>query len=104
MLTFGTGVGLTLALSILIFALLKKPLDRVLVELCGKQERAEFWSVFSGIILVLVPVGGALVFRPSEVSPVFNLANQMTWALTGLVGSVLTLGWVLGRFITRSGR
>jgi hypothetical protein len=46
----------------------------------------------------------AIACRPAPgpgAPAVFELAAQLKWGLTGLTGSVLMLGWVIGRSIVR---
>ena len=83
---------------------MKQPLQRVLVDLCGTQERANFWTAFSSITLVLVPIICAMQFRPgstSEINLSFAIIDQLKWALIGLVGTVVALGVVISKFIPR---
>ena len=83
---------------------LQKPLEAILTELCGKTERARFWSAFSHVTLFLIPFiavlnrGPELPFRQSGV---FAVCEQIKAGITGLVGSVLALGVVLSVYIAR---
>ena len=102
---FAVGLGLTVAIVAGAVRYLRPPLLKLLVELCGNRERAEFWVQFSSIVLALVPVLCALDYRPNaQDSLVFALAGQLMWAIAGLVASLLVLGWTLNQSIRRLGR
>jgi len=79
-------------------------LRKLLIELCGTAERANFWLAFSNVMLFLVPLIFALWAAPDpgqEVSATVQVAGQLKWALAGLVTSVLSMGIVLSAYITR---
>jgi len=79
-------------------------LRKLLIELCGTPERADFWLAFSNVMLLLVPVIFALWDPPEpgqEVPATVQVAVQLKWALIGLVTSVLTMGIVLSAYIPR---
>lgn len=100
---FVLGLVGTLAVGAAVVGYLRRrPLRNILTELCGNEERAEFWSAFSAVVVGVVPVIFAIACRPAPGpnSPaVFELADQLKWGLIGLTGSVLMLGWVVGRSI-----
>ena len=101
---FLIGVGTTVAVSVLAVGYLKSSLTKILIDLCGTQERATFWTAFSNVTLILVPLIFALHYRPEigpETSLVFEMGSQVEYALIGLVCSVLVLGIVLSIFIPR---
>jgi len=101
---FGIGVVTTLGIALGMVGYLRRPLRKVLIELCGNEQRAEFWTVFTAVTLAIVPVIFALGWRPSAeqgAGAVFELADQMKWGLIGMMGSVLVLGWVIGQSIVR---
>ena len=102
--TFLIGLGITVVSAILVVAYLRRPLKSILVDLCGTEERAWFWTAFSNVTLTLVPTIFALHHRPqgeSFPSLVFELGAQLEGALIGLVVSVVVLGFVLSAFIPR---
>lgn len=101
---FLVGVATTLLSAFLVVIYLRFHLKSILTDLCGTTERAEFWTAFSNVTLVLVPVIFALNYRPeagSLPSLVFELSTQLENALIGLVCSVLLLGVVVSTFIRR---
>jgi cobalamin synthase len=101
--TFVAGVGANAAIALVVVVYLRPSLNKLLADLCGTQERANFWSAFSCVTLVLVPMIFALHCRPEAGQPlsaVFELATQMEWALIGLVCTVVMLGLVLSKFIS----
>ena len=85
--------------------IIRRPLYRILIELCGAQERAEeFWVSFSTVAVTLVPVIFAMQYTPelnAKTGPVLELAAQFRSAVAGLLAAVLILGWVISSFIKR---
>jgi hypothetical protein len=99
-LLFAVGLLYASMVSAGVVAYIRQPLRHLLIELCGNAERAEFWTAFSAITVGLVPLIFALGYTPSlGTAPVMEVGNQLRWALIGMVGSVLVLGWMIGRFI-----
>ena len=101
---FALGSLATLAIGAAVVLYLRRPLRNILVELCGNEERAEFWTAFSAVVVGVVPVICAMACHPvpgPDTPAVFELADQLKWGLIGLTASVLMLGWVVGRSIVR---
>ena len=102
--TFLTGLGITLGVNLVVIVYLRPHLRKVLIDLCGTRERGEFWTAFSIVTLVLVPLICAMFSPPEPVgdrSVFFEISRQLRWAFMGLVGTVVVLGLVLSRFIPR---
>jgi hypothetical protein len=98
------GMAVTFAVGLGVVAYLRRPLERILVELCGNQERAGFWAAFSAVALGLTPVIFAMAWRPEAgagLPAVFEFTDQLKWGLIGLMGTVLVLGCMIGRSIVR---
>jgi hypothetical protein len=94
------ALGVTLAASVAVVLLLRRPLLRLLADLCGSETRAAFWAAFSYVTLVLAPLLAAMHRQPAPAGdPAFELAAQLEWALGGLLASVLLVGGVLARSI-----
>lgn len=102
---FFTGLLLTAGISLAVVVYLNSHLKRILADLCGTAERAGFWTAFSNITLMLVPMIFAMsyetVMTPGA-SAVMELTQQLKWALIGMVISVLMLGIIISRFIPRA--
>jgi len=98
------GLGITGLASVAVVLYLRGPLRKLLVELCGNERRAEFWTAFSAVTVGVVPVIFSLASRPS-MSPdrpaLLQVADQLESGLIGMVLSVLLLGWIIARFIPR---
>jgi hypothetical protein len=102
---FATGLILTLLASLAVGRYLSEPLRAQLRELCGNRDRAEFWTAFSNVALVLTSSIFAMLVEPTSepaVPAVLAVSHQLKWGLIGLVSTVLAVGWVLGRFIPRA--
>jgi hypothetical protein len=103
--TFACGLGITLVVALAVVRYLSPPLRKQLQELCGNAERAEFWTAFSKVTVVLTPAIFAMLFEPAAgapVPPLLAVTSQLKWGLIGLVVSVLILGRTVGRFIPRT--
>jgi len=103
-LIFVFDVALTAIFLVAVVVYIKRPLQTLLVELCGTAERANFWLVFSNVALVVVPLIFALDYKPEfgpERIPIFEMAAQLKYSLVGLVTTLGSLAFVLSRFIPR---
>ena len=102
-LLFASGVIITLLAAFGMARCLSGPLRTQLRELCGNAERAEFWTVFSNVAVILTPAIFAMLVEPgADVPPLLAVTRKLKWGLIGLVGSVLLLGWIPSRFIPRT--
>jgi len=81
-------VTITLAACLLIVAYLRPFLKKILVDLCGTEERAQFWAAFSNTLLVGLPMFFALAYRP-EASNAEQLFFEITQKLSGNMGGFL---------------
>lgn len=81
-------VILTLAICMLVFRYLRPFLNRILVDLCGTEDRAQFWTVFSNIILVGLPLLIALTYQP-EANQAEELFFEITRRISGNMISFL---------------
>ncbi len=103
--SFLVGIGITLATSLLIVFYLRSRLTKILVDLCGTEHRAGFWTALSNVTLVLVLLIFALFSRPevrdSQVS-YSDVSGQLMWAFLGLILTLLVLAYVISQFISRS--
>jgi tellurite resistance protein TehA-like permease len=92
-------VTLTLVICALVVRYLRPYLNRVLVDLCGTEDRAQFWTVFSTILLVGLPVLIALAYKP-EASGAEEIFFEIASRVSGnLIGFLLTLVGI-GCFVT----
>lgn len=96
--------GLSLVVGVTVGALqhLQTPLLRILIDLCGTEDRARFWLAFSNVTLLAVPTIFALHRSPTTGTvpgAVFDIGDQLQSGLIGLVLSVVILGFVLSHFI-----
>jgi len=101
---FLLGLALTLLTAFGIVIYLRRPLHGILLELCGTQERAEFWESFSNVTIMLVPLIFAMQYTPelkTGTTAALELVAQLKWALAGLLTAVLILGRVISNFIKR---
>lgn len=100
---FLIGVALTACFALLVVKYLRSSLKKILVDLCGSSERAEFWLAFTNVTLILVPVSVALHIRPGASSLagfIFDLSDQLEATIWGLILTLVILGIVLTRHIS----
>ena len=97
---FVVGAVMILAMGWGVVGYLRRPLKRVLLEVCGDEGHAQFWSEFTtvgmGLLTAVFAVSGRPDPRPSEPA-MFALADQLKSGLLGLTGAVVLVGCVLAR-------
>ena len=94
-------VTLTLAISILVFRYMRPFLIRILIDLCGTEERAQFWTVFSNIILVGLPLLISLTYQPeaSQAEEIFfEITHRISGNMLGFLFSLLGVGLIVSVF------
>lgn len=100
---FLTGVSLTLAISLIVVFYLNKNLLNLLIDICGTENRAKFWVSISNICLMLFPFMIVLAYQPNiEVPAVFEMSKIISFALYGVIGTILTISFMISLFIPRS--
>ena len=87
-LSFLTQVVLTLVISALIVKYLRPFLRKVLADLCGTEDRAQFWTAFSHVLLIGVPMIIALNYQPTA-RGTEELFFEVTGKLSGNLGGFL---------------
>ena len=88
-----TSVAITLAAGIAAGAVLDRPLQVILMELCHRAERARFWVVYSKMIIALVPVFSVSVFLPEDLEhPAQVIPIVTAYCSGGLLLAVLAIG------------
>jgi len=102
---FGCGLTATILVALGVVGYLNSPLRKQLLELRGNAERMAFWAAFANVTVVLMPAIFAMSAAPDSAAampPLLAIAQQLKWGFVGLVMSVLTMGWILSRFIPKT--
>lgn len=86
--TFLLEIILTLIVSVLIVGYLRLFLKKVLLDLCGTEDRAQFWTAFSNILLIGMPTIFSLNYTPEAISAE-DLFFEVARKLSGNVGAFL---------------
>jgi hypothetical protein len=98
---FGIDFSLTLLVGFLVMSYLRSSLFRMLVDLCGTEDRGRFWLAFSTVLLIGVPASAALGYRPATWSPAdsfFDIARQLGQNIMGFLAALAVVGLVIGFF------
>lgn len=99
--SFLIQVTLTLIIVSLIVGYLRPFLKKVLVDLCGTEDRAIFWTAFSNILLLGLPLIFALNYRPESTNTeelFFNLIGKLSGNLGGLLVALIGIGIIVSFF------
>jgi len=100
-LTFVVEVIITLILAALLVGYIRPFLQKVLVDLCGTEDRAKFWTAFSNILLIGLPVIFALHYRPEAKTTeelFFEVAGKLSGNLGGLLFALIGIGFIVSFF------
>lgn len=95
-------VLLSFGISATVVILIKPLLRDVLIETCGTQKRAEFWVMFTQLMLVISPLLIVIYFAPTSAIVPPNLAETMKDTLfQSLLGVFIALA-IIGQVIWKS--
>ena len=96
-------VLLCFGISVAVIWLIKPLLRDVLVETCGTSTRAEFWVMFTQLMLIISPLLIVIFFAPTENQQTVNLAEAMQdtlfRSLLGVFVALATIGQVMWKSI-----
>jgi hypothetical protein len=93
--------ALTLLLSGLVVRYLRPSLRTVLLDLCGTQDRAQFWTAFSNILLIGLPMIIALNYQPEARNTeelFFEVAGKLSGNLGGFLLALIGIGLIVSFF------
>ena len=99
--SFLIEISLTLLLCVLIVGYLRPFLRKVLVDLCGTEDRAQFWTAFLNILLIGMPMIFALGYRPEAKNTeglFFEIAGKLSGNLGGLLIALIGSGMIVAFF------
>lgn len=91
----------TLVLVALIVGYLRPHLRKVLVDMCRTDERSQFWTAFSNILLIGMPLIFALNYRPEVANTedlFFDVAGKVSGNLGGFLLALICVGIVVSFF------
>lgn len=92
---------LTLAISVLVVRYLRPYLHKILMDLCGTEDRAQFWAAFSNILLIGLPMIMALNYQPRARNPeelFFEVAGKLSGNLGGFLFALVGVGLIVTFF------
>ncbi|MDH3975588.1 MAG: hypothetical protein OEV42_15020 [Deltaproteobacteria bacterium] len=92
---FGLEVGLSLAASIFVLIYLGGLLKSILTDLCGTEERADFWLGFSKLIFLFFPLL-VVIFSSNHSLASTGITSQMLRSIISkvILGELVTLSIV----------
>lgn len=86
--------GLTSVLSLFAALMLWRPLDLLLADVCGTVPRARFWTVWSTVMICVLPLLIASL-RTVASDPMLVVKNAVSSALFGILLAVLGMGYAV---------
>lgn len=98
---FAIELAVTLGTIGVLVAYLQQPLRRILIDLCGTEDRAQFWTSFTSLLLIVMPAVSALAFHPVATSleeTFFELMDHLGRSLLGFVIALIGVGLVVAFF------
>lgn len=99
---FMIEVLLCFGISVSLIYLLKPLLLEVLVDICGTRPRAEFWVMFTQLMLIISPLLIVIFFAPTQSVLNINIAEAIKYTLfRSLLGDFIALA-MIGQIIWQS--
>lgn len=103
---FTLEVLLCFGISTAVIVLLKPLLRDVLIDTCGTAKRAEFWVMFTQLMLIIAPLLIVIFFAPTEASITLNVAEALKdtlfRSLLGVFVALAMIGQVMWKSIQTS--
>jgi hypothetical protein len=99
--SFLIEVALTLLVSSMLVRYLRPFLRKILTDLCGTEDRAQFWLAFSNILLIGLPVLFALSYSPEATNAeelFFEMAGKLSGNLAAFLFALIGVGFVVSFF------
>jgi hypothetical protein len=94
--------AITLVVAVAVALFLRRHMRNVLTDLTGTAQRAAFWSAFTSLLLILVPVI-VVMFVPHDAGSgepeFFRVVAQLRWSLVGLVAVLVCYGFIIIWFV-----
>lgn len=94
-------VALTAVLSLVIVGYLRPFLRKVLIDLCGTEDRSHFWTAFSNILLIGLPMIVSLNYKPEAgtAEEIFlEVSAKLSGNLAGLLFALIGIGFIVSFF------
>ena len=94
--------AITLVIALGVALVIRRRLHTILTDLTGTAERAAFWSTFTSLLLVLIPLT-VVMFVPndpgSNESVFFRVVARLRWSLVGIVVTLVSYAFILIWFV-----
>lgn len=100
-LSFTIQIVLTLIVAVLIIGYLRPFLKKILFDLCGTEDRAQFWTAFSNILLIGLPIIISLNYYPEAMSTeqlFFEMMRKISGNIGGLLFALVGVGFFVSIF------
>lgn len=101
---FAFEIIISLFVSTCVIYILNKSFRNVLIDLCGTEVRAQFWLIYSNLMLVIAPLLTTIMFGKShrviEASFTFYKA-AFSSVLFGVFISLLIIGLQITKYIPK---
>jgi hypothetical protein len=92
--------AVTLALAGLVALVLRRPLAILLSELCGTEERSSFWTVWSMVMMIALPLLFVSMARVAT-DPTELIQGTVGAALAGILMAMTGMGVAVWRRVPR---
>ena len=89
---FFIALGLLFVLAVATLVCVQRPLNEILVEICGAPHRARFWTRFFGAMLLLAVLFFCLWSPPDASSETITLYEIIGMMRAGLFGLLTAMG------------
>lgn len=99
---FLAEIGMGFIMSISVIVILRKPLTRLLEDICGTADRARFWVTYTNLMLVITPLMVNSILGSSQHLAVIDATwcrTTVNYSLMGIFLSLLIVGYQIRRAV-----
>ncbi len=88
----GSAIALTLAITVVVVALIRQPLAGVLDLVCGEPAASRFWATFASLMLVFGPLF-LVCYAAGRAQNLAEFIRQAVYLISfGLIGAFVLMG------------
>jgi len=93
------AIAVSVTLSTVLVAVLSRPLQSILAQLCASADASRFWVAFTSVMLYIAPLLFAMFFSPfeSNTDVAWVMRSTLVTTLVGASAALMVVGYNIAK-------